>query len=137
MRILLTLSVFLFVLVGCQTDESHLTEKEVVKALQENGIELIKTKNPKSIYSSKLAHVKPATYELNGKSLVIYQFDTEIDRDKGKAEFVKKTESMNLTSASSFEINNLLIYYVHDQELHSDNVPFEKEIQEIINEIKK
>jgi len=29
------------------------------------------------------------------------------------------------------------MFYVHDQELQSDNVLFEKEIQEIINEIKK
>lgn len=134
----ISLCLLLF-LAACQpvqvNDSSHITEEEVVKALQDNGVNLVEAKFPKSVYVSKLGKVKSRAYEVSGKPFFIFEFKTENDLYKGKKEFVKKTETMNLVSASKFEKRNILIFYVHGQDLNSDSVPFEKEIQEALGGI--
>ena len=42
---------------------------------------------------------------------------------------------MELVSATTFEKKNILIFYVHEQDMNSDSVPFEKEIQEALDGI--
>ncbi len=132
MRKILSLCLLLF-LVACQSvqihDSSHITEKEVVKALRDNGVNLAKAKFPRSVYGSKLGNVQPRTYEVGEKPFFIFEFKTENDREKGKKEFAKKTATMDLVSTSRFEKRNILIFYVHRQDLNLDNVPFEKVIQ--------
>jgi hypothetical protein len=134
----ISLCLLLF-LTACQlvqvNDSSHITEEEVVKALQENGVNLVEAEFPKSVYGSKLGNVKPIAYEVSGKPLFIFEFKTENELVKGKKEFAKKTETMDLISASEFEKRNILIFYVHGQDINSDNVPFEKEIQEALDSI--
>ncbi|MCG7344926.1 hypothetical protein MHZ92_12330 [Sporosarcina sp. ACRSL] len=89
---------------------------------------------PGNVYGSKLININPKTYQLNEKPFFIYEFATEIDREKGTSEFAKKTATMELVSASTFEKRNILIFYVHDQ-VNSDSVPFEKEIQGALDSI--
>ncbi|MGD6879865.1 hypothetical protein [Bacillus infantis] len=138
MRKIFSVCLLLF-LVACQTvqihDSSHITEEEVVKALQDNGVNLAEAKFPRSVYGSKLGNAEPRTYEIGGKPIFIFEFKTENDLEKGKKEFSKKTATMDLVSASSFEKRNILIFYVHGQDLNSDNVPFEKEIQAVLDGI--
>ncbi len=50
-------------------------------------------------------------------------------------EFATKTASMNLISYKSFIKRNILIFYVHGEDLNSNQVPFEKEIQEALDSL--
>lgn len=138
MRKVISLCLLLF-LAACQSvqvnDSSHITEEEVVKALQDNGVILVEAEFPKNVFGSKLRNVKPGTYEVSGKPFFIFEFKTENDLDKGKKEFAEKTATMELVSATTFEKKNILIFYVHEQDMNSDSVPFEKEIQEALDGI--
>ena len=125
----------LTLMTACSTDQNlsvndsaHIKEEEVVNALKEKGVELIKTNSTQnSIFSTKLKGVKPGSYTLNEKPFFIYEFKTEEAREKGIKAFQEKTATMDLVSSSMFVKRNILIFYVHEQD---GNIPFEKEIQE-------
>lgn len=129
----------LLFLTGCvQTevnDSSHITEVEVVEALQNHNIELTEGTSVKgTIFTSKLKGVKPQVYELNEKLFVIYEFDTPEGLEKGEKEFANKTASMNLVSYETFIKRNIMIFYVHEEHLNSNKIiPFVKEIQEALD----
>ncbi|QUW23009.1 hypothetical protein JSQ81_05410 [Sporosarcina sp. Marseille-Q4063] len=129
----------LLLLVSCQSvqvnDSSHITEVEVVTALQKNGVNLVEAEFPQSVFGSKLRNVKPRAYELSEKPFFIFEFETEIEREKGIEEFVENTATMELVSASTFEKRNILIFYVHELDINSDSVPFEKEIRKALDDI--
>lgn len=131
---------FLFVLVACQPDQvndsSHIKEEDVLKVLKEKGVELKETAfSQNNTFGSELNNVKPSSYSISGKAIYIYEFKTEEACEKGVKEFNKKTESMDLVSYSTFVKRNALIFYVHEQELNSDIIPLEKEIQEGLNSL--
>ncbi|WP_157077316.1 hypothetical protein [Robertmurraya korlensis] len=131
MRKILSLC-FLLLLVSCQSvsDSSHITEGDVVKVLQENGVTLVAADFPQgNVFGSELTKVKPGSYTLNEKPFYIYEFQNENDVEKGIREFAKKTATMELVSSSLFEKRNILIFYVHEKDDHSEIIPFEKEIQ--------
>ncbi len=118
------------------TDSSHITEAEVVEAFQENNVKLVEVKAPQDgIFGSKLKGVKPRAYELNSKFIFIYEFATADDPENGKKAFAEKTASRNVVSYSMFEKRNILIFYVHGEDLNSTSVPFEKEIKEALNSL--
>jgi hypothetical protein len=48
----------------------------------------------------------------------------------GLREFEEKTATMDLVSSSMFRKRNILIFFVHEQDVSSMTIPFEKEIQE-------
>ena len=137
---MISLCLLLF-LSSCQpavqvSDSSHITEAEVVDAFQENNVKLVEVKSPQEgIFGSKLKGVKPGTYELNAKFIFIYEFATADDCENGKRAFAEKTESMNVVSFSVYEKRNILIFYVHEEDLNSDSVPFEKEIKEALDSL--
>jgi len=138
MKKIFSLCLLLF-LAACQpvqvNDSSHITEEEAVTALQDNGVTLVEAEFKKNVFGSKLRGVVPGTYEVSGKPFFIFEFKTENDLVKGKKEFDKKTATMDLVSASMFEKRNILIFYVHEQDVNSNSVPFEKEIQEALDNI--
>lgn len=128
----------LLLLVSCQTvsDSSYITEEEVVKVIQENGIQLVKADFPRgNAFGSELRNVTPGRYLLNEKSFFIYEFENEKEIEKAISEFAKKTETMELVSSSMFEKRNILIFYVHEQDFDSELIPFEKEIQGTLGRI--
>ncbi|WP_251636864.1 hypothetical protein [Sporosarcina sp. NCCP-2716] len=131
---------FLLFLVACQpvqtNDSSHITEEEVIMALQDNEIVLVKTEFPKNPYGQKLGNVKPGTYEVNTKKqLCIFEFKNDNDLKKGKIEFANRIEKMELNTVSVFEKRNILIIYVHQQNEISGSAPVEKEIQKALDGI--
>ena len=97
----------LLFLTACQSvqvsDSSHITQEDVVIALQRNGVDLVEADFPENVFGSVLENVKPGTYELNGKPFFIFEFNTENDRENGEIEFDKKTGTMELVSASTFK----------------------------------
>lgn len=130
----------LLFLTGCgQTgadSSSHISDREVVVALKNHNIELTEGTSVKgTIITSKLKGVKPQVYELNEKLFVIYEFDTPEELEKGEKEFANKTASMNLVSYKTFTKRNILIFYVHGENLNSNQIPFEKEIQEALKSL--
>lgn len=131
----------LFFLASCQpavqvSDSSHIAEEEVVDVFQENNIKLVEVESPQEgIFGSKLKGVKPGTYELNEKLIFIYEFATADDRENGKRAFAEKTELMNVVSFRMYEKRNILIFYVHEEDINSDRVPLEKEIKEALDSL--
>lgn len=126
----------LLFLTGCVqvNDSSHISEIEIVEALQNHKVELTEgTFLEDDIFASKLNGVKPMVYEINKKRMIIYEFDTPEKREKGEKEFADKTASMNLVSYKIFIKRNILIFYVHGEYLNSNQIPFEKEIQEALD----
>jgi hypothetical protein len=104
---------FLLLLVSCQSvsDSSHITEEDVVKVLQENGVTLVEVDLPRgNVFGSELRKVKPGSYTLNKKPFYIYEFQNENDFEKGIREFAEKTATMELVSSSLFEKRNILIF---------------------------
>ncbi len=126
---------FLVFLVSCQTYSSaHITKEEVVRVLLDYQVELLDTNIPRGKpFGTKLNRVKPSEYELSGKPFYIYEFASEDDLKKGKGDFGEKTAAMNLVSYRIFEKRNILIFYVH--EINSEEIPFEKEIEEALASI--
>ena len=128
----------LLFLTGCvQTelnDSSHISEEELVVALRNHNIDIKEgTFLEEDIFVSKLNGVKPKGYELNEKLIVIYEYDTPEEREKGEKEFATKTTYMNLVSFKTFIKRNILIFYVHGEDLNLSQVPFEKEIQSALD----
>src|SRR5690606_32784855 len=127
----------LLFLTGCVqaevNDSSHISEVEIVEALQNHNVELTDgTFLKNDIFTSKLNGVKPKVYEINKKWMIIYEFDTQEKREK---EFADKTASMNLVSYKTFTKRNILIFYVHGEDLNSNQIPFEKEIQAALDSL--
>ena len=132
---------FIFLLVGCSyVDEnlehhtsSNISEEDLVKALHENGVLVVETTSLKDdIFGSKLNQVKPGAYEVDDKQLFIYEYQTEDNRDKGLEQFNKNTETMNVVSYSVFKHRNILMFYVHAEDLSATSIPYVKEINEAL-----
>ena len=124
-------------LVGCSSvsvyESSHISEEDLVKALHEHGINVVETKSSKdTIFGSKLNRVKPGAYELDDKHLFIYEYKTTDERDKGLEQFHKNTEAMNVVSYTIFKRHNILMFYVHAEDLSATTIPYEKEINEAL-----
>jgi hypothetical protein len=122
-------------LASCQSvqinDSSHIMEKDVVKVLQEKGVSLVEAESSTaSIFGSKLKNVNPGSYTLDEKPFFIFEFENEKDLEKGLREFEEKTATMDLVSSSIFRKRNILIFFVHGQDVSSMTISFEKEIQE-------
>lgn len=125
---------------SCQSvqtnDSSHITEKDVVKLLEEDGVRLVDAEFSRAnVFGSKINNVNPGSYKLEEKPFFIYEFENEKDLKKGLREFAEKTATMDLVSTSMFRKRNILIFFVHEQELSSMNIPFEKEIQKGLNSL--
>jgi hypothetical protein len=122
-------------LASCQSvqinDSSHIMEIDVVKVLEEKGVRLVEAEfSTASIFGSKLKNVHPGSYTLDEKPFFIFEFENEKDLEKGLREFEEKTATMDLVSSSMFRKRNILIFFVHGQDVSSMTIPFEKEIQE-------
>ena len=134
MKKMISICLLLF-LIGCSSVHisSHITEEELVKALHEHSVNVVETKSLKdNIFGSKLNRVKPSAYELDDKQLFIYEYKTTDDRDKGLEQFHKNTEAMNVVSYTIFKHCNILMFYVHAEDLSAITIPFENEINEAL-----
>ena len=130
----------LLFLVGCSLvdedleyyDSSNISEEDLVEALREHGVPVVETKLKDNIFGSTLNKVKPGTYELDDRQLFIYEYKTEVDRDKGLEQFNKNTETMNLVSYTVFTHRNILLFYVHAENLDATSIPYEKDINDAL-----
>jgi len=139
MKKFICISLLLF-LVGCSLvdedlryyDSSNISEEDLVEALREHGVPVVETKLKDNIFGSKLNKVKPGAYELDDKQLFIYEYKTEKDRDNGLEQFNKNTETMNVVSYTVFTHRNILMFYVHAENLDTTLIPYEKEMNDAL-----
>jgi type III secretory pathway lipoprotein EscJ len=64
MRKYIILYILLLLLVSCQqlvqvSDSSHISEEEVVKVLNDNGVNIVKAELQENVFGTKLKNVKP------------------------------------------------------------------------------
>ena len=140
MKKFICISLLLF-LVGCSLvdedlnyyDSSNISEEDLVEALREYGVPVVESKLKDNIFGSKLNQVKPGAYELDDKQLFIYEYKTEDDRDNGLEQFNKNTETMNVVSYTVFTHRNILMFYVHAENLNvATSIPYEKEMNDAL-----
>ena len=129
---------FIFLLVGCSFNNleyynsSNISEEDLVEAIREHGVPIVEAKSKDNIFGSKLNKVKPGAYELDDKHLFIYEYKTEDDRDKSLEQFNKNTETMNVVSYTVFTHRNILMFYVHAENLDTTSIPYEIEMNDAL-----
>lgn len=103
-------------------DEQHLSLKES------------KVSKDDHIFGMKLNRVRPSSYELDGKMLLVYIYNSDNEREKGWEDCHEKTASMNTVSFKVYEVNNVLIFYVYEKDLNSE---IDSKIQNVVNELSR
>jgi hypothetical protein len=76
------------------------------------------------------------SYELAGKKLFVYIYDSTKEREKGLEEFRTKTEAVSLVSYHYYEVKNVSIFYVHELDRRL-KVEADDEIQGVLRELNK
>lgn len=110
-------------LTACQVnDPNAITLEEVLSSFEEQQLSLKESEISKNdnIFGMKLNGVKPSTYELDGKMLLVYIYNSNDAREKGWEEWREKTASINTVSFKVYEVNNVLLFYVYEKDLNSE-----------------
>ena len=123
-----------FVLLGgCHSPQ----QSGFIKALEELQVPVkVMEDKEKSIFTQDLNGEKPKTYLLNDKLLSVYTFDQSKDRSKAKQQFNEITASQNVVSYELYELNTMLIFYVHEQNLHVA-IPYDEQIRKALIQIEE
>ena len=110
----------LMLIVGCQQQPNQrITLNDVITSFEAQQLELKANKDRKnSILGAKLNGAKPAAYLLDDLPLYIYIYGSSDKRKKGLEDFQEKTATMNIVSFNVYEKGNVLIFYVHGQNLN-------------------
>ena len=123
------LIVTFFLLSACQTKDSDaITLNQIVTAFENEQIPIKEFKASRSIvFGTKLNGTRPKSYVLEDKNVFIYIYSSSNQREKGLEDFVKKTEAYTVVSYQVYEVKNVLIFYVHEQDL-SEEVTYHDQI---------
>jgi len=124
---------------ACQkTTLDVITLDEVISSFEEQQLLVEKSKevSKNNIFGIKLNGVKPSSYELDGKMLSVYIYDSAEERQKGLEDFRNKTATMDTVSYNVYEVENVLIFYVYEHDMNM-KVEFDDEIKEALNELRK
>ncbi|WP_033543457.1 hypothetical protein [Planococcus sp. CAU13] len=124
-------------LTSCQAaNPDMISLDEVVSSFENQQIPIKENKEPRkdSIFSMKLNGVKPAHYELEGKMLLVYIYKSPEKREKGLQDFHDKTAAMDTVSYNTYEVKNVLIFYVYEHDM-SLKVKFDDAIKEVMSEL--
>ena len=79
----------------------------------------------------KLNGIRPSTYELDGKKILVYIYDSSDEREKGLEDWREKTASMDTVSFKIYEVNNVLLFYVYEEEILNSEI--DSKIQNVVN----
>ncbi|WP_214482954.1 hypothetical protein [Bacillus sp. SM2101] len=108
---------------GCQetSDTSIMTLQEVLSALEEEQLSLREIDiSSNNIFGMKLHGTLPSSYNIDGKTFLIYVFSSTEEREKGLEDFRKKTEDSNTVSYKVYEVKNMLFFYVFESDLSEE-----------------
>ncbi|MFO1445240.1 hypothetical protein KDN24_18980 [Bacillus sp. Bva_UNVM-123] len=135
-KLSLILISIVFLLTACQTTNPDvITLDEVLSSFAEHQLVVKENKvSNHNIFGMKLNGVKPSSYELAGKLLTVYIFDSAEERKRGIEDFRDKTASMNIISYELYEVENVLIFYVYELD-RNKKVETVDEMKEALREI--
>ncbi|MBB4823258.1 hypothetical protein HNO89_000478 [Sporosarcina luteola] len=111
---------------------------EVVSSLEKKQVDIKESEEFSNdhIFGMKLNGVKPSSFELDGKLVSVYIYNSVEEREKGLEDFRDKTASMNVVSYHVYEVENVLIFYVYAHDM-SMEVAFDPAIQEALSELRR
>ena len=132
-KLAFTFILLLFLLTACQAnDPNAFTLEEVLSSFEEQQLSLKKRKvNKDHIFEMKLNGIRPSAYELDGKKILVYIYDSSEEREKGLEDWREKTASMDTVSFKIYEVNNALLFYVHEEEILNSEI--DSKIQNVVN----
>ncbi|QHE62526.1 hypothetical protein FHE72_16985 [Rossellomorea vietnamensis] len=126
MRRLLFLVLVLSVMGACSQQETKenptemkkFTLKEVETVITEQGIKLdYETELPsENVFIQELNGMTPEVYKVKSHTLSVYVFSSVSDREKGLQRFDEKTATAEVVEHQAYELNNILVFYVSDDE---------------------
>lgn len=120
-------------LTACQTANSHaITLEELLSSFKEQQLTLEEINSSNNIFEMKLNGVRPSSYELDGKMVFVFIYNSTKEREKGLEDFDDKTATVNLVSYNFYEVKNALIFYVYEDEL---NIEVDNKIQNAIRKL--
>lgn len=134
-KVVLIFLSMVFVLSACQTKDSNaITLEEVLFLFEEQELSVKESKVSDNIFAMKLNGVRPSSYEIDGKMLSVYIYNSNNKRERGLEDFYKKTETTNTVSFNVYEVENVLIFYVYEKDLNNE---IDSKIQNILSKIKE
>lgn len=139
MNKLILFLVALLLLTSCQpADPNLISLDEAVSSFENQQIPIEENKEARkdSIFGMKLNGVNPAPYELEGKMLMVYIYNSPEKREKGLLDFRDKTAAMDTVSYNVYEAENVLIFYVYEHDMGLE-VKFDDAIEEAISELER
>lgn len=93
----------------------ELSAEEISAVFAKQGLEMHSVEGrPENIFQRELNGKKPMVFLLDEKELIIYQFATAEEREKGWADFENKTATADLVTHRVYQEQSLLIFYLHD-----------------------
>lgn len=118
---------------------SSITLKQVVSALENQDLELKKAKVDKNdVFGKKLNGIRPTVYKLKGKSLFVYIYSSPDARKNGLKDFFKKTENTNIVSFKQYEMENVLLFYVYEEDLSKGvDLELDSKIENALNKLEQ
>lgn len=121
------------ILSACQEiNANEITLNEIHSSFEKQRLLLIESKgNDDHVFGMKLYGVKPSSLELEGKLLIIYIFNSTEEREKGLEDFRIKTASVNVVSYKTYEVKNVLLFYVYELNLNEE---VDEKIKEALRE---
>lgn len=123
MKVKYFLFVFLLlILSSCQVkDTGKLQIHNVLDEFDKLNIEYTKQKiKSKEVFGKSYNGTKPDVYEVEGKAMLFYVYNSVAERDKGLEGFHKYTENANLVSFRVYEMQNILMFYVYEDVLNQE-----------------
>ena len=116
---------FIFILGACSQQEveekssktNDITLEDVETVIAEQGFELENTElSSEDFFMQELNEMTPEVYILEGHTLSVYVFPSEGEREKGVQRFEEITAAAELVEHKAYEISNLLVFYVSNDE---------------------
>lgn len=120
-------------LTACQANAPNaITLEEVLSSFEEQQLLLKKSKvNKDHIFGMKLNGIRPSAYELDGKKILVFIYNSSEEREKGLEDWREKTATMNTVSYKVYEVNNVLLFYVYEEEILNSEI--DSKIQNAVN----
>jgi hypothetical protein len=132
-KLAFTFILLIFLLTACQVnDPNAITLEEVLSSFEEQQLSLKKSKvNKNHIFGMKLNGIRPSAYKLDGKKILVYIYDSSDEREQGLEDWREKTASMDTVSFKIYEVNNVLLFYVYEEEILNSEI--DSKIQSVVN----
>ncbi|TCJ01830.1 hypothetical protein [Cytobacillus praedii] len=128
-----------FLLTSCKSANLQMiTLDELVASFEKQQLVINENKefSNNNIFRINLNGVRPSPYELDGKLLSVYIYNTAEKREKGLEDFRNKTATMDTVSYNVYEVENVLIFYVYEHDM-SMEVEFDDAIKDALSELKR